>query len=307
MSNANTGKATWALLSVNKLPPGKFTEHTLGCVVTDIENPTDDWFPPDNSDVLKTAGISQIFEMDDTNAAHFQSSVSDMDIRMKLSDIFSSRSANSKDNETRVSSQTVITRILTAHPAVFDALKNMHEGELRTRLKNKKTLYMIVGFKTCVDADISSYFKQIKEVSVDVQVPVDKILLALGLPLTFGADLGVAGKVKKIQEYLSKHIATGERIFAVQYRTITTERTWFEKIMVLGSYPNPVAGLLSEDDDKDDGNEKERNDKEDKQDDVKDRYEEEDNDEDITVLCLHEMEPVDFEDLDTDCFQMVAA
>ncbi|KAH7007719.1 hypothetical protein EDB80DRAFT_881213 [Ilyonectria destructans] len=336
MSSANTRKATWALLSVNKLPPGKFTEHTLGCVVSDMENPTDDCFPPDNKDVLEAAKISQIFEMDDTNAEHFQRSVSDMDIRMKLTDIFSSRIAKSKDNETSISSQTVITRILTAHPTVFNALKNMHEDELRRRLKNNKTLYMIVGFKTCVDADISSYFRQVKEASTEVQVPVDKILLALGLSPTFGTNLSVAAQVKKIQEHLSEHIATGERIFAVQYRMITTEGTWLWKDTVLRAYPNHAAGLLGEDDDEEnqddknedenqddknedesqdeknegenqnDENEEQRNDKRENRVDENDGYEKKD-DKDITALCLYEMQPVDFKDLDTDCFQMETA
>ena len=318
MSRTDADVATWALLSVNKLPPGKFTEHTLGCVVSDINNPTDDCFPPNNTDVLKVAKISEIFEMNDTNAEHVRSTVNDANVRLKLTDIFSSQITTSGKNETTISSQMVITRILTAHPEVFQALQTLHSSELRSRMKNNKKkpglLYMIVGFKTCVDADISSYHKQVKEASADVHVPLDKILLALGLPLTFGADLGAAARLEKIQQYLSKHVATGERIFAVQYRQITTETTWkFKKNTVLNGYATSQGGLMGDDESKKNHHEEvesgqakmeESSNGQENPDDDSDGYEEEEDDEeDEGALGIHEMQAVDFSELGTDCFE----
>jgi hypothetical protein len=226
---------TWAILPSSKTLPGSKALELLGCVVADIENPTDHCVPRDLSTFRKQ--LPRVLEVEDTDAKLVLSRNHASHIDTRLTQVLNldlgQQSCEKRDADT----QTVITRFLVDHPSIFKVLvgNEQYERDILEMMDlnpiNRKTAYMVVGVKTCLDMKLSDIRTFQNHTGGGAELPIDEALAASGIVLPPGlASLDIAANAKRsrTRDLLSTYTAVGERVFAIQYRQIKRHRDWLK-------------------------------------------------------------------------------
>ncbi|KAN0083437.1 hypothetical protein V8E54_002525 [Elaphomyces granulatus] len=225
-------KPTWAILPSSKSLPGSKALELLGCVVADIENPTDHRVPTDAAGFHKQ--LPKVLEVEDTDMKTMLNSTHALQVEARLAQIFGLDAGRQSSQQRQADAQSVITRFLVDHPRVFKTLvenSEYHQEILEMMDWNpvdKKTAYMVVGVKSCLDTKVSEIRKFDSHMGGGTELPLDAALAACGVPPTGVASLDTVANTKQsnTRDLLSTYTAVGERIFAVQYRQIKRHRDW---------------------------------------------------------------------------------
>jgi hypothetical protein len=180
-------KPTWAILPSSKPLPGSKSLELLGCVVADIENPTDHYVPRDPLVFQKQ--LPKALEVEDIDTKTVLSSTHASHVDIRLTKIFGFDVGQQSGQQRNTDAQTVITRFLTDHPRVFRMLVDNDEYH-RDILEmmdwnpiNKKTAYMVVGVKSCLDANISEIRQFESHLGGGAELPLNAALVASGIVL----------------------------------------------------------------------------------------------------------------------------
>lgn len=149
-----------------------------------------------------------------------------------MTQIFGVAGQGSSNTERSLKACTVLTRMLRQHDIVFEALKAKYRDQIATLLEKQDTKsgYLVVGVKTCVDAEIADSEEASKTGSMFLEVPVQQTIAAFGAATPFGelANPKITVNKTNAQRILSRFVATGERVFAIQVREVKWEG-WFSK------------------------------------------------------------------------------
>jgi hypothetical protein len=228
-------KPTWAILPYSKTIPGSKAIELLGCVVADVENPTDHYVPRDPSAIHSK--LPKVLEVEDTDANFVLNSTRTSHVDTRLAQIFRVDAGRQTGDKRSAAAQTVITRFLVDHPRVFKTLveDDACNREILEMMDwnpvNKKTAYMVVGVKTCLDMKTSEVRSFDDHSGAGAELPLEAALAASGIMLPVGIPslgLGASINQSKMRGLLSAHTAVGERIFAIQYRQIKRHRDWLK-------------------------------------------------------------------------------
>ena len=146
------------------------------------------------------------------------------DAQVRLEQILGISSTNSEEASKNFKSRMVITRTLRQHQQVFDALIKAHKDDIMKLLKNQSRhrAYMIVGLKTCLNAEFGSSNSSSSGGEVHLQVPLQEAAMAFGAPpLPFSlTNPSIQVTKETSKELLSRFLAVGERVFSVRVREV---------------------------------------------------------------------------------------
>ncbi|GKZ27283.1 hypothetical protein AbraIFM66951_004874 [Aspergillus brasiliensis] len=210
-----------------RLPCEKYFDKLLGVVVADITCPHHEYCPD-----APTRGISS--DPDDTIEADVETfllSQSNASIRADLRALFGLGAESASSTKRGINSKWVLTRRLPQHRKAFEAIVDTYGNELMKMLKNNNGRgYMVVGFKTCIDAEISQGSERLWKLDGNMTIPVSKLATAAshGAAVFDGSmDPSVSVSKKSGIRVIAQSIARGEQIFAVQYRKVSLKKSYF--------------------------------------------------------------------------------
>jgi hypothetical protein len=216
---------TWAIFAPTELElPAQLSHKLLGSIIADIENPSHEYCPEDVKSILD--GLVEAVEVQDSNVETELSSAENAGARARLQTIFRIEADRSNSSDTTLKSETVITRTLQQQRKVFNAIIATYKDTVLKLLKdNSGRGYMVVGIKTCVDAEISTNNGMRRFLEGSLGIPISTTLLH-GTDIVLGgtANPDIGGMSEKIRKALTTRVATGERIYSIQYRQIWRKR-----------------------------------------------------------------------------------
>lgn len=222
---------TWVFLPPGDLPPATLAPKLLGAIVPDFEHPAVDFVPDDaamfrldSSDVLKMP------------SKDFDSSALGGDINNSLTlhfaELLQSTYSAELSNTRALKSKYICTWTLSHPRKIFDAVKAHHEQEILRLIEHnpkqhRGAVYMVVGIKVCLDAEMSTESSTARDIDGNIGVPVNSIVTAAtGVILPVDASIGTEVQHRDAQNSRVNQIVCGAYIFAVQYRMIMKESSW---------------------------------------------------------------------------------
>ncbi|OJZ79712.1 hypothetical protein ASPFODRAFT_38521 [Aspergillus luchuensis CBS 106.47] len=224
MSARRKAGPTWGLLHPSSILDGSEAPLLLGRIVVNVDDMLQGYVPHDPREVLKSLPELEPMEVVDTDVETFIATTANNEAQARLTEIFGISGATNQQHGRHFKARTVIRRMLKQHDKVFSALMTAHEREIVELLENqpKKRGYMIVGLKTCVNAEISSSDQSSNEAGGGLKVSLQEAAMAFGappLPINL-ANLSAAVNRANSQSLLSRFVATGERVFSVRVREV---------------------------------------------------------------------------------------
>ncbi|KAH7240342.1 uncharacterized protein BKA55DRAFT_118915 [Fusarium redolens] len=220
-------KPTFAL--IDRLPASHHASVFLGRIVGDIFHPLHDYCPEDPRTALQHLPV----EVADTSVSTILAASHSTAVRAVLDRIF--RLTNSKSSSTgkQIVSDRVITYTLPQHRKSFAAIVGAHHGKILELLENNGGKgYMVVGLKTCQDAEIEVTRDQDRKSDVEMSVPAGQIasIASQGAVNPASVPNPTVGRSSEVSaNWGTKFTAKGEQIFALQYRKITLKKHFFSK------------------------------------------------------------------------------
>jgi hypothetical protein len=248
---AGEGKPTWVLLPESKLLNGARALSLLGCIVADVHNPTDDYAPEDISALRADPTLPPVQQVTATNSNTLLATASSAAANVRLSRILSASRTTSTEIAQSLSSTNIITRFLELHVDFFRRLleNETYKAEIermyksRTLTKKMDVAYMVVGVKTCLNARIENLTTLKSSVKAGMELPVGQLLQQLsGTPTqNYSGDntaqdgatsvldslnVGTDAYRNVVSGLFTSCTATGEQVFAIQYREIKKHKDW---------------------------------------------------------------------------------
>jgi hypothetical protein len=137
-------------------------------------------------------------------------------------------------DEVHLTTTMAKTYSLKRQDTIFSGLKQQYGEEILKLVdnapkRNKGAVFMVVGIKVCVDAEISSQNSKERQASGRGTAPVNEALVAQGVPPVVDLDLEAEVSAGDKGTSDGSQIAKGPRIFAVQYRVIKKKSDWGRK------------------------------------------------------------------------------
>ncbi|KAI2633581.1 hypothetical protein GGS26DRAFT_51738 [Hypomontagnella submonticulosa] len=131
---------------------------------------------------------------------------------------------------TNISSSVCIIRQLRNTSDYFTAI--CRQPPVRDWLQRESTkfspnVYLVCGFRSLVDARVEQASNHNTELSMSTAIPGSLIVAAAGVPIVIPAldlDLGAGLSTYSTSKEAAKYTATGEQVFAVQYRKVRFSR-----------------------------------------------------------------------------------
>jgi hypothetical protein len=225
-------KPTWVLLPPSELPPASRVPFYLASIASDFERPHAGYLPEKFAEKQELlSATAETWSTVDTSFASVLYDNRHREIYVHLSQVFSEVFDSRVQNIQVRKASRVATYILEHQDTIFDLIQKKYQKEIVKRLKaphNKsRSLYMVVGIKTCFRADQCFVNAPQNVVSGSVAVPaalaanVNEADGAGGRPI---ADFG--GEFSSLGAQAFQARAEGERIFAVQYRLVKMASEW---------------------------------------------------------------------------------
>ena len=91
-----------------------------------------------------------------------------------------------------------------------------------------RTVYYVVGVKTCLDAELKNVVTMKRKIGGNVDVALAAALLATtGIPFPDIINPGEDVSTETTKKASTKQTAKGERLFALQYGRVKYRRDWF--------------------------------------------------------------------------------
>jgi len=194
---------------------------------TDEVPSREDWPESAKNDAAKVieAIKNEEVQVEDSAFSFLFSQNNNFKVQTKLGQILGVTVENGKTMEVGITSKFVRTRNLTQHYDTLKALLAHHRQDILNLapLAKRKKLYMVVGFKAAVDADVHKSFGEKQSISLQMAFPARAAVQAASHGTV---DLGdaVDGKVEA-EGGREKNMNTsakmlGEQIFAIRYRIL---------------------------------------------------------------------------------------
>lgn len=221
----STTKPTFAL--IDRLPSTLHASVFLGRIVSDIFHPLHEYCPEDPRAALQHTPV----DVADTSVSAVLAASHSAALRAKLDGIFGLTNSKSSSTGKQIVADRVITRSLPQHRKSFAAVVGAHHDEILELLENNGGKgYMVVGLKTCRDAEIEISRNQERKSDVEVSVPAGQIASiasqgAVDPALVPNPTVGRSREVSA--DWLARNTAEGEQIFALQYREISLKKHFF--------------------------------------------------------------------------------
>ncbi|RAK86076.1 hypothetical protein BO79DRAFT_220089 [Aspergillus costaricaensis CBS 115574] len=218
-------KPTFAL--IDRLPAEHHASVFLGRIVSDIFHPLHEYCPEDPRAALQHTPI----DVADTSVSAILTASHSAALRAKLEGIFGLTKSQSSSTGKQIAGDMVITRSLPQHRKSFVAVVGAHLDEIIKLLENNGGKgYMVVGLKTCRDAEIGTSRTSKRKSDVEVSVPAGQIASiashgAVDPALVPNPTVGWSREVSA--DWLGRNTAEGEQIFALQYREIGLKKHFF--------------------------------------------------------------------------------
>ncbi|KAH7175980.1 hypothetical protein EDB81DRAFT_771629 [Dactylonectria macrodidyma] len=204
------------------IPPSEIPQ-LLGRFVCDYNSPLDRFAPATVPEFVST----HVKEYGEKTAVSLvlQNERSES-VKAKLEQIFSLSASQGAVRRLDIASDVIKTYRLHEQDVVFDTfmaspeLKKQVNGLFRKPGHRTNKVYMIVGLKTLLDANVKREWGRQKGKQASVQMPLQAALAAGGVlagkTLNIGVELQTNTDITISAE--AKH--TGEQIFAIEYRVI---------------------------------------------------------------------------------------
>jgi hypothetical protein len=195
-------KPTWVLLPENKLLNGPRALSLLGCIVADVQNPTDDYAPHDISALRADVTLPAVQQFTTTDNRTLLAKAANSAARFRLSKILTASRKTSMGGVQSLASTNIITRFLELHVDFFRRLMadEVYKAEIkrmyhsRTPTKKMNVAYMVVGVKTCLNARIENLTMLSSSVEAGLELPIGEIIQQLaGSPNQRGPGDDVSG------------------------------------------------------------------------------------------------------------------
>jgi hypothetical protein len=216
------------ILLADKLPEG-LSSKILGRIVSNPLFPTDEYVPDDPQDHLNAPPL----EVTDINAQITFEANRDNAVQAKLSKIFNMDASRAKSNSAKINSKRIITRSLTNTRKAFNTIYQAHKSEIIDMLSSKEckgTAYMAVALKSFVDAEVEHQKGNENTILIESEIPViEGVAAAGGIALPLSLDPKLRGERKFVADWIQTHVADGEQVFAIRYRTIKLKKAWFPR------------------------------------------------------------------------------
>lgn len=224
MATSNKAGRTWGLLLPSSILNGSEAPRLLGRIVANVDDLLQDYVPENPQDVISSVPDLEPMEVVDNDVETFISATEGEEAQVRLAQIFGVTKGSSQQHSSRFKAQTVITRVLRQHDKVFTALMKTHNKDIIELLKKQSTQrgYLIVGLKTCVDAEICSSAQSSGKGGITLEVPLQEAAIAFGappLPINL-VNPSITVNRENSRDLLSRFVASGERIFSVRVREI---------------------------------------------------------------------------------------
>ncbi|KAI0197580.1 hypothetical protein F4808DRAFT_438593 [Astrocystis sublimbata] len=202
------------------LPPDAVN---LGRLVFDVQFPDQDFFDTGEESAIKSV-VTQRAE----DFSYSSSNASASRLNVILSNLMSGGHGSETSFKIDLSSSLCVTRQLQNSGLFFAQLcaDSKARSWLEGALKRRQDVFLVTGTKTVVDAQIGVAESKAKSSETNVQVPASLLANAAGIPVPGGVlDAGAdAYRSADISEQ-AKFVASGEQLFAVQYRKLRV--SWF--------------------------------------------------------------------------------
>ena len=219
-------KATWALLPTNDQIPASEAVNMLGRIVANPRYPLGDYAP--ESLPTLPEGTNQLVEIEDEDVDIVLRCITDSSLLVRLSRLLKGRSTERADHSDKFESKRVVTRTLRLHRKIWKEQRKAHATEIETLMKEKSdrghNLYMIVGVKTGLRTSVADVKNMLTSVGGQATISPEDAFLQLGLPVGDAFDLSIEARAERLRSALTRYVAQGERIFALQYRIISRKR-----------------------------------------------------------------------------------
>lgn len=187
----------------------------IGSFVLDPSDPTQDYFDPrEEEPALKPS----ILRVDVTDFTKIIRDAGSKEVEAVLTKYFSTTIDRGKSKTLELSSAKAATYLMKNSSSWFEQVCAL----VRTRRWFEKIIgrghkiYLLVGRRTIFDGQFKIDHSASTSTGGHVQVPADVLA---GLP-PMGLDVGGGGKVSNDQTASTEFSASGERIWALQYRQI---------------------------------------------------------------------------------------
>ncbi|KAJ3534543.1 hypothetical protein NM208_g7497 [Fusarium decemcellulare] len=215
---------TWGLLLPGSILDGKEAPLLLGRIVANVDDLLQDFVPDNPQLVINSIPGLEAMKVVDNDVETFIATTDSKDAKLRLTQIFGMSGENTQQSSGHVKARTVITRLLRQHDKVFTALMKAHKDEIVQLLRKQPTQrgYMIVGVKTCINAQMSSSDQSSSDAGITFELPLQEAAMAFGvppLPLNL-ANPSIQVTRDNSRELLSRFMAVGERVFSVRVREI---------------------------------------------------------------------------------------
>jgi hypothetical protein len=209
------------LLTVLSTAFPTLTADTLGRLITDAKNPSQDFWPDDTSSLFKT----QIEERSFNDVHSALGEKKRTAFRSKLTQFLFGDVSHEKLSLDEIVSSESKYYFLTQPRAHFERM--CKDNETRRWIENtlrEFPIFLVVGLVTVKEAAVAKKLMQSRQVNGGVEVPVlDIATHGVSAMLPFGADLlNVGGEVDvgRKKGTMLTFVAPGERVVGVQYRKL---------------------------------------------------------------------------------------
>ncbi|KAH8125986.1 hypothetical protein FP744_10006210 [Trichoderma asperellum] len=196
--------------------PATVLDSFLGRLCTNPNNPTQDWTPLDPSPFYELP--PSIIEA--KNAQEAADASTNNKVGFQLSEIVKVEGSWGGGFNFDVSAQTIRTFKLHRESHVLKAMwKDLKvRKEILETLDEQSKLYMIVGFKTCINADAK--WLASKNWAGRLSLSVTEILTAAGVPIPPWLEVKIDAGCDRDKTFVQMASLFGERIIAVRYRQV---------------------------------------------------------------------------------------
>jgi hypothetical protein len=196
--------------------PATVLDTFLGRLCPNPNNPTQDWMPLDPSPfyelpplITEAKNAQEVIDASTSNTVGFQ-----------LSEIVKTEGGWGGGSNVNVSAQTIRTFNLPRQSQVLKAMwKDLKvRKDILETLGEQSKLYMIVGFKTCINAE--AQWLASKNWTGRLSLSVTEILAVAGVPIPPWLEVKIQAGCDRDKTIVQMASLFGERIFAVRYRQV---------------------------------------------------------------------------------------
>ncbi|KAH6702787.1 hypothetical protein BKA61DRAFT_619569 [Leptodontidium sp. MPI-SDFR-AT-0119] len=209
-------------LILNHLLPRNAVQ--LGRLVTNIHDPVQDFYQPDPMPLARDAISTQRLE----NFSTILENTKGSSLSAFLTQMLSGTWSVSKGVTTDIAATTYETQQLGNCEELLHSTCKLASARswLERAARRKRDVYIICGLKILVDARIQQSLVKSSDRGGSVQVPGALITAAAGVPIPLDdtLDVGVERTLKKDTREKGEYLASGEHVFAIQYRKVKMGR-----------------------------------------------------------------------------------